>query len=652
MDTTIDTPAITPGASPDIQSQADDANKQFDFQLIRSSLNQLVQHWKAEKDETEVRRRTRKIELDVEALRTSGEIAEDETFIPVRVIDTNIQREQPPYINYLKNSRRQAIFRCIDNAQLDTQLLEEQYTNGMTYLNWETPYFKCLDGAQTHGWDSVEVVYDESKPLHVGIEHIGHDKLFYHDTCKSIQEAPQLIREYNPTIIRLKQFVDEFGFNSQEVQKLIDKRKDSPTRADETVTIYKRLYKFNGIVYVCWFALEAGVSDWLKAPMQHYIGIDNKVTKPVEQPPDMFGNPQPPQQVNSWEPAPVTLYPIAFLPYRESEEQTMKEYKGRTYLDENKQEACTAILSAFVNRLTRSANIYGSPATEDGTGGSLKELSDIKLTNGKVLNKPFNFWSMEGPDPLLLTALEYMDKANANETNQVNFAVNNREDSRKTAKEISSSEQQQALLNGVSLTLFSTFVRTIHSIAWLVIQSQALQQKIKFLQVTIQQPIPSPITGQPMIDPQTNQPATNTIQVNNLPIIGLTYDVRAAGDVDVVQRQEKIQQMKQDWPVIVNTPLASQFLADLMKLEYPDNGEKYAQAVMSGDQVQQMQGMLMSMDTIIEGINKQHPEIFAALPPEQQQQLTQMMNMVKQMNAANQQKQQAQQGSPTTPQMK
>ena len=54
-----------------------------------------------------------------------------------------------------------------------------------------------------------------------------------------------------------------------------------------------------------------------------------------------------------------------------------------------------------------------------------------------------------------------------------------------------------------------------------------------------------PMTGQPQIDPNTGQPATQEVKQNDIELIGKLYDVRAAGDVDVVQRQEKIQQMMQ-----------------------------------------------------------------------------------------------------------
>lgn len=583
-------------------------DKVMDFSVAKTELQRLVNEWDDEVTETEIRRKTRDVEFDVEGAREKGDIDEDETLIPVRVIDVNIQREQPPYINYLKNSRRMAIFKSWDNPNQDTQLLEEAFTEGMAYEGWETPYFKCLDGAQTHGWDAVEVVYDDSKPYKVGVEHIGHDCLFFPTSAKDFQSCPQIIRKFDVTRLQLQEFVTLYSFDESQVKIITDKVKDS-SEQDETITIYRRYIKYDGKVFVSWFTLSDGCSDWIKKPLPLFVGISTQ---------DANGQ---------WIDAPVKMYPIFVLPYRESEKPKLTDRKGRVFLDENKQEAQTSILSAFVNSLHRASKTFASPATDDGTGSSVQALTDVKLANSTILNKPFNFWHQDYPDPLVLRSLQYFDVANANETNQVNFAAMNREDSRKTAREISAAQQQQTLLDSVQLTLFSTFCRSILNFEWLIVQSLALQNKISFLRIEQKTPVMNPMTGQPVIGPD-GQPLTNTTYVNNIAIIGQRYNVKAAGDVDVVMRQEKILQMKQDWPVVQNTPLAQRFLADLMKLEYPDQGELYYQILMQTDQMKALQGQVMALGTIIKGVMEQHPEIFQSLPAQSMQQLQQIMSTI------------------------
>ncbi len=151
----------------------------FDYEKAKIRINDIIDSWATEVKDTESRRNERYIDLDVEALRKSGTIQEDETFIPNRVIDTNISRELPEFLAFLKQSNRLAVFTCISDPNTPTDNLERDFTKGLTYQGWYKDFKRLIDGASLHGWDSIEVVFDETKPLHVGFEHIGHDKLFY-----------------------------------------------------------------------------------------------------------------------------------------------------------------------------------------------------------------------------------------------------------------------------------------------------------------------------------------------------------------------------------------------------------------------------------------------------------------------------------------
>lgn len=627
---------------PDSVNAQQSEDKMSQWNDARTHLQRLVHDWTDEIEETKIRRETRDIDVNIEDLRQRGDLDEDETLVPVRVIDTNIQREQPAYINYLKNSRRLCIFNCLSNPAQDTQKLEEAFTRGMTYTSWEKDHYKCLDGAQTHGWDAVEVVLDESKPLNVAIEHIGHDNLFFPRSNINLQFAPRIIRRYEVTLSQLDKFVTKYGFSADQVARLKDSRKETK-REVETLTIYKCYYKREGQVFVAWFSLEAGVDDWLMAPSALDLGIAEQQMQPqtVMQADQLTGIPMPTTVMQPvWVPSPIKLYPIFILPYRQTEKPRIIDHRGRVFLDEMKQEAQTAILSAFINGITRASNIYASPATEDGTGASLKELENIKLAGGRVLSRPMQFWHPEYPDPMVLSALQQFDVANSQETNQPNFAVINRQDSRKTAKEIDTANQQQALLNSVQLTMFSTFIREVYSFAWLIVQSQALQNKISFLLTSVPTPKLNPSAGNtPMIDPMTRQPIVYTSWKNDVEVIAQKYEVRAAGDVDVIARQEKINQMMQDWPVIQNTALRDRFLADLIKLKYPDTGEAYANVLAQNDQLTQLKGMVARLGTIMAGAMQQHPEMMTSLPPEQQ---ADVGNLVKQAMSIGQTMQQPQ----------
>ena len=595
-----------------------------DFGTIRSYLQGMVNDWEHRCEKARENRKTRDVQISVETLRREGTLDEDETIVPVRIIDTNITREQPAYINYIKNSRRVAIFSCLDNPNLPTDRIELEFTRGMTYTSWESAHFKTLDGAQTHGWDAVEVVYDTSKPFHVGIEHVGHDNLFWPQTCVDLQQAPRVIRAYDYTLLELKMFVEKFGWDQTQVAQIQNSRNTGRKEA-ETCRIYKVLFKEDGYVKVAWFSLADGCSDWLKAPMPHYVGINEQ--DPVS---------------GEWAPSTIKDYPIFLLPYRESEKKKLVDRHGRVFIDGPKQEAQTGILSAFINGVSRASRVLASPKQDDGTGNSVKEVANQEMQGGTILDKPIDFYNPPYPDFQILKALSYLDTSNSNETNQTNFAVMNREDSRKTAKEITLAEQQSQLLNSVQLTLFSTYIRSIYSFAWLIVQSQALQGLIRFLLINKQQPQTSPVDGQPIIDQQTGQPVMVDNWQNDFDTIKHEFELRAAGDVDVIQKSERIQQMKQDWPVVQNTPLSMTFLMDLIRLSYPDKGEQYARILEQGQQneVKTLGALASGLTKVLEAMVKNHPEVIQSLSPQDQQQLQQLLQAG---NQASQQQQQPQQ---------
>lgn len=594
--------------NPQDTQSVDEQQKFFDFSLSKSHLKRLIDDWSQEIEDTDVRRKERKVEVDVEALRQKGEIGEDETLVPVRVIDNNITREQPPYINYLKNSRRVAIFGCVSDPDQSTDLLEQDFTRVATYTSWETSFYKEIDGSQAHGTDGVEVVYDTKNPGAFSIEQIGHDKLIFPRSAIDIQECPRVIRIYDVSILQLQSWVAKYGFSEKQVELIRSSKRDNK-KEQETTRIYKLFFKVLKpetkafCVYVAWFALSDGCTDWLKEPVEHYVGIDEQTT-------DITGQ-------SSWVPKKIDQYPIFILPYKLSEEQRIIDARGRGFLDGYKQEAHTALWSAFVNGMSRASNIYGSPGTEDGTGGSLRELEDVKLLPNRFMSKPVEFWSPPYPDPMVLKTLQYMDVSNSQETGQVDFAAMNREDSRKTAKEIGSAEKQQVMLNSVQLTLFSTHIRQVYSFCWLIVQSQALQNKIPFLRIKQQIPRMNPVVGTPMIDPQTQQPVMDIQWVNDVATIGKIYDVRAAGDVDVIQRGEMEQKMQQDFPLVMQTALKDAFLLDYVKLRYPDKGDRYSQILASqGGQMQQLTGLVGQLVTILEGALKDNPHMLDTLPME------------------------------------
>lgn len=590
----INTPAQPPPVDPEYAEL-------FTFSTIKPRLDKQISSWNPVITNAKTNREHRYKDLDIKQLRANKVIRENEFMIPVRSIDQNIRREQPAYINFFKQSKRLAIFKDLYDPQAITSRLEEEYSRGLTYSGWETPMFKVIDGAQTHGWDWCEVTFDETKPLHVAIEHIGHDKLIFPLDAHDIQACQMIFRVYSVSPRQLKNFVTKFKFNETEVNRILEKQKDAKL-VEHNVTIYKKFCKYNNVVYVSWFSCDC--EDWLLAPQPHYVGRQQLVSEVVKTPiviQTMAGPiaSEQEQMQETWQPLTERMYPVFRLPYYETEQAKLTDVVGRVFLDKHKQEAKTANISQFINASQNASEVLCSVDTD--TIRNEAELQNITLTDDAIIPVKVKFFSPPPPDASMLSLQNYLDSFDSQEAGRMDFAALNRKDSRKTATEVSAAREESAILGSVQVSLFSRFLRELYSYAWEIVKSQAMQFKITFL---------SP-DGEP----------TN----NDLPSINRIYEIRAAGDIDVVRRLETIAQYKEFWPVVQNTHIAIPFLARLLRLALPEDGAYFAEQLEKADP----RAILTQLVAILEATLT--PQELAGLTPEQQQTLMQVMLQAKQI---------------------
>lgn len=547
------------------------------FNLIKGQFGKIEMR-------AEASRRMRKLAVDVEELRSSGKIRPDQTFIARRVIDTNIKNEQPPFIAYLKQSRRLAVFKCKSDPTVNVEQIETEFTEGMQYVGWEESYFKVLDGAQLHGWDAVEIEYDTSKPLNVAVVHIGHEDLIFPVDARGLNPNEMIGRRFRVTPSELRK-LRRYNFRPEQVEALI---KASPDRA-KSLQIYKVFVKQDdGIVYVCW--IEPSLTDFLSPPVKLDLGRRKKQMVEVPQKTVMADGTVvelPPVQQEMEVPIDETEFPVKLLLYSLNEQKLITEQIGHSIIDEPDQEAQTNLWTSAVNGALRASNVYGAPEQDESNGGKLSVV-DVELIPDRIYNKPIKFWSPPWPEGFVMTLAQQLATSKAAETSSVDFAVNNREDSRKTATEIQAAGEQANLLKGVQVMLWSAFLRDVFNFVWPMVQNYALRGEIDFCrtQVTI-----TPNPALPEI--------TQTVVQNDTQLIGQVYDIKAAGDIDVVQRAEKLQRMQTMWPIISQTPLAMPFLMDIMKEMFPQDYPRYAQMMGSMQQDKQLlQGVLGIMQEL------------------------------------------------------
>jgi len=578
------------------------AYKYFDFSKAESEFKKLVKEWDTKvTNQAKIRRNMRTVQVDLEALQAEGKLKADETLIPIRVIDANIKSEQPNYISYVKQSRRLAVFKCIGNQKLDDtrkQLVENEFTTALSYNGWEKWVYRVVDGGQLHGFCAAEVTLDDNKPGDVSIIAHEHENVIFPLKAKDLESQPFLLVRITTTLNKLVDISTAYGFDKSVVDTIKEKFEDKEVQ--EEVILYKAFIKYQGIVYIAWFVLDyESNSNWLKAPTKFYLGRDKKTTEmSLEMVPDpMTGIPMP-QQVPkiAWKPIDEILYPIKLYRYQETEDQQIVETKGRAWLDAPSQEAQTALYSSFINGAVRASNVYASPKQSQG-GGQVKRL-DLNLEHGCFYSEPIDFWSTPFPEMSLITAAQSLQVQKQMESGQIATAAMSRQDSRKLAKELELAQRTSDQLSSVQITNFAIFLTELFTHAWVIIQSRALQGKIPFL-VMGQNP-----DGTWMNDEQT---------------LSADFQLRPAGDQDVIRRQEKIAAKEALMPMIQQTiaivgqaPMTASFMVeyaiDLIYEVLPEEGAKYEAMLRQMLQQQQMMMQQAMMTQQQQPDNKEQSE--------------------------------------------
>lgn len=577
-----------------MQYTQEQTSRLFEFSAAKANLTKLIGGWDEEVKRSEKRRQFRKIDIDVELKRQSKEIDPDETILPVRVVDENIEKEMPSYVSYLTQAEHLVIFNDDAAPSTNTDLISNNFTRGMKYIGWEKIWFRSIDGAHLHGADAIEVLYDQTKPLHVGHEHVGHDCLFYSRDIYDIQDAPIVLRKYMFSGEKLRGSVTNSGFNEVVVTKILEELKDDAENS--TSEVYKVYFRYEGYIYIAWYS-PCG-EEWLKKPEKLFLGVRKRVEEQIIIPVGGIHKGLPVMQPTpittvKWVPEYETAYPIFVLAYKETEEKKLVEKKGRGFYDQYRQEGQTAILSGYVNALNRSTRFMAFPK-QGGSGASVKQTQPF-VKQG-LYNEPLEIFQSPYPDSVsILGALQYLDASGAREINQLTEVLR-RKKGEKTATEVETAQKETSLLAGVKLVLFSTFVRQVYTHSWRLVQSLALQGEIPFMM----------------------QQENNGRYINDDAVIGRSYTLVAAGDVEVVQRAQKLDRMMQFWPIVSMTSVRDVFFLKMLKMLFPEDYNEYASAFQANQVGKQLVGTLGNM---VQSMVQKYPQELTSATPEQQAQL-------------------------------
>jgi len=566
-----------------------------DYTKMKSKLKDLVSVMDELTSKLVASRRLRYSEIDVEGERKAGRLQPDEMYIAQHLIDTNIRREQSSYVQYVTQPQRAVVLRDILNPSNETSLIEQDATQKLRFDGWQLPLYSCIDGMQQNGYGIMEVTQDQNQPGEVAHECVQLGDFGFIADTRDLQEAEVIARQYFFSKTKMLSLANDeaSGWSLVEVEKVIGSESAATDTADGSVVdakdkslyrIYKIMFRINGVVNVAWCRQDR-CDDWLRAPRPLFLGR-RSAPLPTQQPNPMM--PQQPQQAlpqtqESYE----TAYPYVIFPYLISENDTISQLKGRVYLDEDCQEAVSSLLSSFCTAHRRASGLYFSKDVSD-PNDDLMAQKNVFFQPGALINSKVQQFQLKAPDSEMVQAINMLVAGNQNETSQVNFAVQNRKDSRKTATEVSAASQSASALSTVQVVLFSSALRTMYGMMYDIIASRVNAGLIK-------------------VDPQVQ------------PMYSRKYHLKPSGDSDVIERQQIVQQMMSAWPVIQNTPANIAFLSDMLAKMFPDQAAKYIQIFQQSQQQQQsaqaqqqqmMQQEAMKLAQQVVALSK-HPEMFS-----------------------------------------
>ena len=437
----------------------------------------------------------------------------------------------------MTGSRRSAIFTSITEPTAATGELERDFTDKTRYSGWQVPLFKVIDGMQLHGYSVAEVQFDEDMPGHFAIEAVNYEDFGFPEDTRDIQACEMIVHRHYFTAIQLLDMVEVDNFNEDIVDMLVEGHGQAP-EIESLYQVEKVLFRHDNKIHVAW-SCNAKCDDWLRDPRPLYLGRRDGEMLQDE-----------------------TQYPYVIFPYNIHEDSAVQNATGRAFADRTTQETITSLMSSFVTAHRRASNFYFAKDNEDPNNTNIQ--TSVKFQNGALIDANIKQFQLRPPDPSMIGALQSLMSQNAQEQSQINYAAMNRQDSRKTATEIQAASSEAQMLSSTQVSLFSIALKDVYEWCWRIYQSRVIAGVLR--------------------------PAASLDMYLNH-----EFNIKPAGDVDVIERQEKSQKMMQAWGVVSQTALAPVFLQNMMRLMFPDEGESYAEMLQVGNEKDQLIQQLMQI---------------------------------------------------------
>lgn len=491
---------------------------EFDFAVEKRETDKVISQFGEECTKISKRQELRDNEVNVEAMKKSKEIAADETVIPLRKIDAAITRIKPQLNGFLEQAQRLLIFVDKQDPSMPCEDLEIAFTRWMRTPNWELPWEELNDATCLHGGSWMEVVPDANQDVLSRVEYVPRDEMMIPIDCKDVQKTERVVRMFKKLPFELESEVTTSGFDKAQLDTLLKPHKENRT---EAIKIYRVLLKRAGIVWIYWHGENC--TAWLKKPEPLLLGIlgsDGQL-------------------------APINQYPVFFNSLSIVEPRPLLSRKGLAYGMLPLQEGETALVSAVINKATKSAQIHASTTGQPKSIANVEESKPLKPNT--IVNAEVAWWSPPAPDPTLISVASFLDTEFSQNIGQVNYAAQNRKDSRKTATEIATTVDASGAMSTINTMALSITATGVYTLRWEILRAGIL--------MGIVQGFPIPVER-----------------------LMREYLLFSAGTTDFVKRNEKKNILMQLLGQLGQSPMAPLLLNLLLRYMLPEESEKLFKA--------------------------------------------------------------------------
>jgi len=521
-----------------LHADTPDVKIPFDYADESKVFTALHQDNIEETTRVDRRREARSNRNNVKLLRDKEQILSDETVIPDRTIDTNIRTQKSPYVKFIEQSQTVLSFEDPNAQQINFTPLSAWHAGIVRNAQWKKQYFLIVDSLLLHGCGFAEVLFAKDSPACSEVEYIRREDILLPKGARDLQNCGRIYRRIAATKAQLDDLATKYGFDATQLAKVKERARNST----EAVNLYKGFLRDkSGVIYVCWRADDnVGCDAWLKAPVPLQLGIFVK-------------------SANGFAPKPIKSFPLFAFPLALEEEECLLYTQGRAALDLHVQDCLTTMWSGTANGVTRASRFY--PTRKQGTPGEPPQNQELfLLKHGYVFEGDFSIFQPNWPNNIAIAVANALSSRKSQEIGAVDWASMNRQDTRKTATELSMAREAADALSGPNISLFSLVMLAVETLRWEIIVSRVMIDEAF---------VPTPQLRKYVL------PVGFTLQI----IASKTLNVTMSADAQVVRRAQRQSKYIEHWEIVAQTPYALPYLETMLGEIFPEDFLRWKQQV-------------------------------------------------------------------------